>query len=64
MNPTCGRCGKTPPDGLASIGDTRYCHDPDGTNHESCYVLTLWQSAADTVPRWLDHAPTTTKETR
>jgi hypothetical protein len=40
----CGRCGKTPAAGSASINGVRYCHEsPEPT----CYMLTLWGVEAD-----------------
>jgi hypothetical protein len=42
----CGRCGKDPADGLATINGVRYCH-PDhtsGSGHpEDCYSLAQWE---------------------
>ena len=37
----CARCGKSPAEGFATIGDLRYCHGDDDTT-ATCYELTLW----------------------
>lgn len=41
---SCARCGKTPPDGFASVWwggrEVFYCHPDEG---EDCYSLTSWE---------------------
>lgn len=34
----CGRCGKNPAEGFASINDEWFCHDGDGIE-PTCYML-------------------------
>lgn len=41
MSDACGRCGKDPADGFATIGDTRFCHGDSTYPEPTCYMLGL-----------------------
>lgn len=40
----CAMCGKNPADGLATIGDKRYCH---GEARPSCYERASWAQSVE-----------------